>query len=88
MGTSAVGKAGGRNEGWARLQTSQVPLCPTPRDHDDDVSLVEACRKLNEVIGLKGMSRYGRWDPCDPQMLYLKLGHRGQRVVAPQGLQL
>ncbi|XP_012661228.1 BAI1-associated protein 3 isoform X1 [Otolemur garnettii] len=27
-------------------------------DHDDDVSLVEACRKLNEVIGLKGMSRY------------------------------
>uniref|UniRef100_A0A8C3YRN8 BAI1 associated protein 3 n=1 Tax=Catagonus wagneri TaxID=51154 RepID=A0A8C3YRN8_9CETA len=27
-------------------------------DHDDDVSVVEACRKLNEVIGLKGMSRY------------------------------
>ncbi|XP_074202708.1 BAI1-associated protein 3 isoform X2 [Camelus bactrianus] len=27
-------------------------------DHDDDVSLVEACRKLNEVIGLKGMGRY------------------------------
>uniref|UniRef100_A0A2K6SBR0 BAI1 associated protein 3 n=1 Tax=Saimiri boliviensis boliviensis TaxID=39432 RepID=A0A2K6SBR0_SAIBB len=27
-------------------------------DHDDDVSLVEACRKLNEVIGLKGVSRY------------------------------
>ncbi|KAK7801907.1 hypothetical protein U0070_005894 [Myodes glareolus] len=27
-------------------------------DHDDDVSLAEACRKLNEVIGLKGMSRY------------------------------
>ncbi|XP_012866724.1 PREDICTED: BAI1-associated protein 3 [Dipodomys ordii] len=26
-------------------------------DHDDDVSLAEACRKLNEVIGLKGMSR-------------------------------
>lgn len=31
----------------------------TFRDHDDDVSLAEACRKLNEVIGLKGMSRYG-----------------------------
>lgn len=42
--------------------TSQVPLFL--RDHDDDVSLVEACRKLNEVIGLKGMSRYSRWDPC------------------------
>ncbi|XP_015992132.2 BAI1-associated protein 3 isoform X1 [Rousettus aegyptiacus] len=27
-------------------------------DHDDEVSLMEACRKLNEVIGLKGMSRY------------------------------
>ncbi|XP_037364010.1 BAI1-associated protein 3 [Talpa occidentalis] len=27
-------------------------------DHDDDVSLVEACRKLNQVIGLKGMGRY------------------------------
>uniref|UniRef100_A0A8B9YYD2 BAI1 associated protein 3 n=1 Tax=Bos mutus grunniens TaxID=30521 RepID=A0A8B9YYD2_BOSMU len=27
-------------------------------DHSDDVSLVEACRKLNEVIGLKGVSRY------------------------------
>uniref|UniRef100_A0A8C2YSZ9 BAI1 associated protein 3 n=1 Tax=Chinchilla lanigera TaxID=34839 RepID=A0A8C2YSZ9_CHILA len=27
-------------------------------DHDDDVSVAEACRKLNEVIGLKGMSRY------------------------------
>ncbi|XP_037671365.1 BAI1-associated protein 3 isoform X2 [Choloepus didactylus] len=27
-------------------------------DHDDDVSLVEACRKLNEVIGLKGVGRY------------------------------
>ncbi|XP_004627967.1 BAI1-associated protein 3 [Octodon degus] len=27
-------------------------------DHDDDVSLAEACRKLNEVIGLKGMGRY------------------------------
>uniref|UniRef100_A0A8C5NYX5 BAI1-associated protein 3 n=1 Tax=Jaculus jaculus TaxID=51337 RepID=A0A8C5NYX5_JACJA len=27
-------------------------------DHDDDVSLAEACKKLNEVIGLKGMSRY------------------------------
>uniref|UniRef100_A0AC11CTL2 BAI1 associated protein 3 n=1 Tax=Ovis aries TaxID=9940 RepID=A0AC11CTL2_SHEEP len=30
-------------------------------DHDDDVSLVEACRKLNEVIGLKGVSRWGRY---------------------------
>ncbi|XP_006874000.1 PREDICTED: BAI1-associated protein 3 [Chrysochloris asiatica] len=27
-------------------------------DHDDDVSLMEACRKLNEVMGLKGMGRY------------------------------
>ncbi|XP_045141960.1 BAI1-associated protein 3 [Echinops telfairi] len=27
-------------------------------DHDDDVSLVEACGKLNEVMGLKGMGRY------------------------------
>ncbi|XP_006901988.1 PREDICTED: BAI1-associated protein 3 [Elephantulus edwardii] len=27
-------------------------------DHDDDVSLGEACRKLNEVMGLKGMGRY------------------------------
>ncbi|XP_007528061.2 BAI1-associated protein 3 isoform X2 [Erinaceus europaeus] len=27
-------------------------------DHDDDVSLAEACRKLNEVMGLRGMSRY------------------------------
>ncbi|KAM5228130.1 BAI1-associated protein 3 isoform 2-T2 [Ctenodactylus gundi] len=27
-------------------------------DHDDDVTLAEACRKLNEVIGLKGMGRY------------------------------
>ncbi|XP_049624315.1 BAI1-associated protein 3 [Suncus etruscus] len=27
-------------------------------DHDDEVTLGEACRKLNEVIGLKGMSRY------------------------------
>ncbi|KAM6155635.1 BAI1-associated protein 3 [Rhynchocyon petersi] len=27
-------------------------------DHDDDVSLAEACRKLNEVMGLKGMGRY------------------------------
>lgn len=48
---------GGDIRGPARLHTSQV--CPLPpRDHDDDVSLVEACRKLNEVIGLKGMSRY------------------------------
>ncbi|MFT7812016.1 BAI1-associated protein 3 [Arapaima gigas] len=27
-------------------------------DHDDDVSVAEACRKLNEVSGLKGMGRY------------------------------
>lgn len=32
---------------------------------------MEACRKLNEVIGLKGMSRYSRWDPGAPQTLYL-----------------
>lgn len=46
---------------------------------------MEACRKLNEVIGLKGMSRYGRWDPGAPQTLYLQFGHRDQQVVAPQG---
>lgn len=28
------------------------------RDHDDDVSVAEACKKLNEVSGLRGM---GRW---------------------------
>ncbi|XP_056661638.1 BAI1-associated protein 3 [Monodelphis domestica] len=27
-------------------------------DHDDDVSVAEACKKLNEVIGFKGMGRY------------------------------
>ncbi|XP_064178440.1 BAI1-associated protein 3-like isoform X2 [Anguilla rostrata] len=27
-------------------------------DHDDDVSVSEACKKLNEVSGLKGMGRY------------------------------
>ncbi|KAI1896204.1 hypothetical protein AGOR_G00092400 [Albula goreensis] len=27
-------------------------------DHDDDVSVAEACKKLNEVSGLKGMGRY------------------------------
>ncbi|XP_061081147.1 BAI1-associated protein 3-like [Conger conger] len=27
-------------------------------DHDDDVSVAEACRKLNEVSGLRGMGRY------------------------------
>ena len=54
-GASGLGGAGGGNQNQAELQTSQAP---TPsRDHDDDVSLVEACRKLNEVIGLKGVSR-------------------------------
>ncbi|XP_058426397.1 BAI1-associated protein 3 isoform X2 [Diceros bicornis minor] len=57
-GASGLGGAGAGTQGRAGLQTSQDPPCPTPRDHDDDVSLVEACRKLNEVIGLKGMSRY------------------------------
>lgn len=67
VGASGLGRAGGGSQGQAGLQTSQVPPPrPTLRDHDDDVSLVEACRKLNEVIGLKGMSRYGRWDPCAP----------------------
>lgn len=28
------------------------------RDHDDDVSVAEACKKLNEVSGLRGMGRY------------------------------
>lgn len=46
---------------------------------------MEACRKLNEVIGLKGMSR---WDPGATQMLFLQLGHRGQQMVAPQGPQV
>ncbi|XP_068100634.1 BAI1-associated protein 3 isoform X2 [Hyperolius riggenbachi] len=27
-------------------------------DHDDDVSVAEACKKLNEVSGFKGMGRY------------------------------
>ncbi|XP_056434433.1 BAI1-associated protein 3 [Gadus chalcogrammus] len=27
-------------------------------DHDDDVSVAEACKKLNEVSGLRGMGRY------------------------------
>ena len=27
------------------------------RDHDDDVSVAEACKKLNEVSGLRGMGR-------------------------------
>lgn len=56
---------------WAARKAG---LCPASRDHDDDVSLAEACRKLNEVIGLKGMSRCGRaWT-------------RAQRVVGAQGL--
>ena len=28
------------------------------RDHDDEISVVEAARKLNEVSGLKGLSRF------------------------------
>lgn len=69
----------------ARLSCRQARPPPTPpRDHDDDVSLVEACRKLNEVIGLKGVSRWGRWDPRTPDSQF---GHRGQRVGAPQGPQ-
>ncbi|KAI4822930.1 hypothetical protein KUCAC02_008448, partial [Chaenocephalus aceratus] len=31
---------------------------PASRDHDDDVSVAEACKKLNEVSGLRGMGRY------------------------------
>ncbi|XP_062846398.1 BAI1-associated protein 3 [Trichomycterus rosablanca] len=27
-------------------------------DHDDDVSVAEACRKLNEISGFRGMGRY------------------------------
>ncbi|XP_063073582.1 BAI1-associated protein 3 [Engraulis encrasicolus] len=27
-------------------------------DHDDDVSVVEACKKLNEISGIRGMGRY------------------------------
>lgn len=40
------------------------------------MSLVEACRKLNEVIGLKGMSRYSRWDPVPPSGGCSQGGHR------------
>jgi len=28
-----------------------------PRDHDDDVSVAEACKKLNEISGFRGMGR-------------------------------
>lgn len=40
--------------------TFQSPLTGAAfrRDHDDDVSVAEACKKLNEVSGLKGMGRY------------------------------
>lgn len=27
------------------------------RDHDDDVSVAEACKKLNEISGFRGMGR-------------------------------
>lgn len=70
--------------GWVPDKPGPLPHS-APRDHDDEVSLMEACRKLNEVIGLKGMSRYGKWDPGAPQTLYLQFGHRDQQVVAPQG---
>lgn len=61
VGASGLRVAGGGTQ--AGLGSRQAG-CPFLRDHDDDVSLVEACRKLNEVIGLKGMGRYSRWDPC------------------------
>lgn len=79
MGVSGLGGVGGvLRAGLGSRQARPPPLVPTPRDHDDDVSLVEACRKLNEVIGLKGMSRYVRWDPCAPQTLHQQLGLGGQ----------
>ena len=74
-----AGRTQGPAAGSRQARSSPVPT----RDHDDDVSLVEACRKLNEVIGLKGMGRYDCWDlstrhPC-PQ-----LGHGARRAVGPQ----
>lgn len=51
----------------ARLSCRQARPPTLAQDHDDDVSLV-ACRKLNEVIGLKGVSRWGRdLEPLTPQ---------------------
>lgn len=65
VGAPDLGAVGGHSgPGWAPDKPG-APR-PAPRDHDDDVSVVEACRKLNEVIGLKGMGRYARWDPCVP----------------------
>lgn len=61
MGASERRVVGGGTQGWAGLDK---PGAPFLRDHDDDVSLVEACRKLNEVIGLKGMGRYCGRDSC------------------------
>ncbi|KAK2502310.1 hypothetical protein MC885_013210 [Smutsia gigantea] len=52
-------------------------------DHDDDVSVVEACRKLNEVIGLKGMSRCARWDEPAAQPPGLWLVVRGATDECP-----
>lgn len=43
------GERGGRNNLSTALLLS--------RDHDDDVSVAEACKKLNEVSGLRGMGR-------------------------------
>lgn len=89
VGTPAGGRVEGGHSGASQAPDKPgVPPHPTPRDHDDDVSLVEACRKLNEVIGLKGMSRYDRWDPSAPQTPGLQLGYMGLQTVAPQGPQV
>lgn len=85
-GASGLGGAGGGNQNQAELQTSQAP---TPsRDHDDDVSLVEACRKLNEVIGLKGVSRWGsRTLPHTGASGWgLLRGHRPEAILLPPGI--
>lgn len=72
----------------ARLSCRQARP-PTPsRDHDDDVSLVEACRKLNEVIGLKGVSRWGsRTLPhTGASGCGLLRGHRPEAILLPPGI--
>nr|XP_025840758.1 BAI1-associated protein 3 isoform X2 [Vulpes vulpes] len=53
-------------------------------DHDDDVSLVEACRKLNEVIGLKGMSRYDNGTFVSPRHCACSLATWASRWWLPR----
>ncbi|KAG8506349.1 LOW QUALITY PROTEIN: BAI1-associated protein 3, partial [Galemys pyrenaicus] len=44
--------------GLGRGRVGQAPDALPCRDHDEDVSLVEACRRLGQVAGLKGVGRY------------------------------